>query len=404
MANKQPGPFDFPYPGRQEGYPPDRRFDKDFPANADGFQQPPNAPGTTDRFPRRDVVLPVPPPRTNGGADGMGAPPRRDTRRSRAQGQNVAAVVLPNLFTEARPTLSAQLASWDTGPDENGEESSQLMAFFKAYDFAENAVTGIGSAPVVDPFKGVVSHQLNTPLAVLQALEVIANLQWGHDGVNEKVVMNMPAGQIIKGSPYGTYCRANAKLTCRYFKRQQAADFGTTHIFFYLDADPNKANNIFNSIDSPALSPSIGFDPGTIPTMPIHIEGIIGLGSGALGQGGSFDRSSRITRRFFGTFPVAGPYNAGVGGAFVRCPVAFGASAVMLQAISGTTAFVDPAGRSFAPLMFGMLNHSGTITLAQLVPNTFFPLDSETAEIFVYNPGVGNGFENPFSLIYDLGL
>jgi len=393
--------FNFPFPGKEEGYPPDQRFDKPFPNNADGFQQPPNAPGTTDRFPRRDVVLPVPPPRTNGGADGMGAPPRRDKRRSRAQGQNIAAVIKPGLFTEARPTLSAQLASWDTGPDEGGEESSTLMAFFKTYDFAENAVTATGAGPIVDPFKGVVSHQTGINLEILQSLEVIVNLQWGHDGVNQKVVANMPAGQIVKGSPYGTYCRANAKLTCRYLKRFQGANQGAVETFFYLDADANRRNNLFNSVDSPALSPDVGFDPGTLPTTPIHIEGIIGMGVAANTQGGSFDRSARLTRRFFGTFPTIPAYAGGAGGAFVRCPIAYGAGAVMLQALP--TPFTDSAGRAFSNLLMGQEDHSGNILIAELVPNTFFPLYADTASIFVYNPA-NNQFENPFSLIYDLGL
>lgn len=393
--------FDFPFPGKEEGYPPDRRFDLPFPNNADGFKQPPNAPGTTDRFPRRDAVLPVPPPRTNGGADGMGAPPRRDKRRSRAQGQNVAAIIIPKLFDEARPTLSAQLASWDTGPDEGGEESSTLMAFFKTYDFAENAVTGLGGAAVADPFKGVASSIL--PDSLLQSLIVIVNLQWGHDGVNQKIVANMPAGQIIKGATYGTYCRANAKLTAKYYQRFQGADIGGVHQFFYLDPDPNKRNNIFNSIDSPALAPALGFDRDTVPTTPIHIEGIIGMGAAAFTQGGSFDRSSRISRRFFGSFP-GGPVFPAAGSAQVRCPIAFGASAVMLQ--SNSTLFTNQAGQAFPPLLFAMVDHSGNI-VPQQASNTFFPLIDGCQEIIVYNtgavPGTG-GTENPFTLIYDLGL
>jgi hypothetical protein len=383
------------HPGTRDEQLGDRRFDKTYPNNADGFQNPSD--GGTDRFPRRDVVFPVLPPRTNGGADGMGAPPRRDKRRSRAQGQNVCAAINP-AFSEALPTLSAQLAAWDTGPDQCGEESSTIMVFLKTYDFAENAVTGLGGGAVADPFAGVVSS-VTPNLAILQSLEVLCNLQWGHDGVNQKIVANMPAGQIVKGSAFGTYCRANAKLTPRYYLRTRDADAGTTQVYSYFSPDANTRNNIFNSIDSPALNPQLGFDAGTVPTTPIHIEGIIGMGSSAISQGGSFDRSSRITRRFFGTFPDVGAYPAT--GAFVLCPVAFGASAVMLQALA--TPFTDPTGRVFSNLLMGMMDHSGNILIAELIPNTFFPIYADCAAIFVYNPA-NNTFENPFTLIYDLGL
>ena len=375
----------------------DRRFDRDYPDNQDGFHNPPP---TDDRFPRRNVVYSVPPPRNNAGADGLGAPPRRDRRRSRSQGANVCAAI--NMaFMEAKPTLTAQLATYDTGPDEGGEESTTLMLLLKTYDFSENAVTGLGGGDHADPFAGVVTHQLQTPLSVLQSLEVIVNLQWGHDGVSQKVVANVPAGQIVKGGLSGSYVRTHARVTARYYKRFQGTNAGAVEVFFYLDPDANTRNNIFNSIDSPALVASLGYDRDTVPITPIHIEGIIGQGVAAISQGGSFDRSSRITRRFFGTFPNITPYANGAGGAFILCPIAFGASAIMLQALP--TPFTDPAGRLFSNLLMGQMDHSGNILIAELPPNVFFPIYPETAAVFVYNPAV-NSAENPFSLIYDLGL
>jgi hypothetical protein len=378
--------FNFPFPGSAEGYPPDRRFDVPFPNNADGMHNPP--PGT-DRFPRRDVVLPVPPPRTNGGADGMGAPPRRDKRRSRSMGCNIIA-----------NGPSGQVASWDTGADENGEESSTVISFLKAYDFAENAVTGLGGGPHADPFEGVVSLAINQP-GTLQSLEVLVNLQWGHDGVSQKVVANLPAGQIVKAVAAGTYCRAHCKIVSRYTTRFSGPAFGGSASFFYLDPDANKRNNIWNSIDSPALSPSQYFDSNTMPLTPIHVDGIIGMGTPAVSQGGSFDRSSRLTRRFFGSVPTTAGVWPG-GGAIVLCPVAFGASAVMLQA--NATPFTLPAGRALAPLFMGFMDGAGNFLGGQFPSNTFFTIPPETRQIFVYNPTLANQAENPFSLVYDLGL
>jgi hypothetical protein len=372
----------------------DPRFSFPLP-NADSFNNPP--PGT-DRFPVRDTHMKMPPPRNNDGSDGLGAPPRRDRRRSRAQGQNIAARIIPGQFDMTRPTRSAQIAAWDTGADEDGEEASTVIVMLKTYDFSENAVTAIGSTPVANPFGGVISSIL--PENVFQSLEVIANLQWGHDGVSQKVVANMPAGQIVRGNTAGTYCRANALLTPRYFERIQDPDIAGNHFYHYLALDPGQRNNIFNSANSPALDPEKGFDEGTVPTTPIHIEGIISIGYPAIAQGGSFDRSSRLTRRFFGTVPPeVGPYPTG--GAVVSCPIAFGASAVMLQA--NPTDFTNFAGNVLSPLFFGMIDSSGTIIVGQLPPNTFFPLTAECQSIFVYNTDA-NGAENPFSLIYDLGL
>jgi hypothetical protein len=82
------------------------------------------------------------------------------------------------------------------------------------------------------------------------------------------------------------------------------------------------------------------------------------------------------------------------------CPIAFGASAVMLQA--NPTAFTNFAGNVLSPLLFGMIDSAGNV-MGQFPPNTFFPLAAECQQIFVYNTAP-NGGENPFSLIYDLGL
>jgi hypothetical protein len=318
----------------------------------------------------------------------MGAPPLRDVRRTRALGDEISA-----------KKLTGQLGAFDTGPDEGGEEASTLYVQLKAYDFAEGAVNGISVANDQDPFGGVVSSVL--PEGILQSLEVIANLQWGHDGVTEQVVLNLCAAQILKAGLAGSYSRATAQLTAKYYQRFVGAVIAGIHAtFFYLDPDPNIRNNFFNSIASPVLNPFLGFDPGTIPQTPIKITGIHEMGYPAIPQGGSFDRSARMTRRFFGTFPpVATAYPAG--GALVFCPIAFGAGAVMLQC--NPTDFINPAtGNVASTLLMGMIDHAGNVT-AQLVPNTFFPLIADCQQIFVYNPSA-NGIENPFTLIYDLGL
>lgn len=263
----------------------------------------------------------------------------------------------------------------------------------------------MGAGVIVDPFAGVSSGVIglgdgdSSSVGIFQSLEVIANFQWGTDGVNQKVLVNLPAGQIVRGNMSGTYARGNAIVTAHYYERFQGADIGAHETFFYLDADPNVRNNLFNSINSPALVATVGFDPGTTPSTPIHLEAIIGLGTPAVSQGGSFDRSSRMTRRFFGTFPSVDSYPAA--GALVFCPVAFGASAVMLQ--SHPTAFTTFAGNLQAPLFFGMIDHAGNV-IGQYPANTFFPIASDCAQIFVYNPGNNNAAENPFALIFDLGL
>jgi len=357
--------------------------------------------GATDRATFGN--MPEPPP-DNRGTDGTGRPPRRDRRRSRAQGDNliISGLALPTAPTGGQSWVGAttgQICSFDTGSDEAGDESQTLIAFLKAYDFAENAVTGIAEGSV-DPFKGVATPISGTaPSPLLQSLIVLAELQWGHDGVTKKVVCNLCAGQVIKAGLAGTYARAKATLSCKYLQRFEDAPAGGTDMFHYIDPDPNIRNNIWNSINSPALNPLLGYDRDTAPLTPVHVDGILALGDCVVPQGGSFDRSSRPTRRFFGSYPAEAAGYPGHG-AFVFCPIAFGASAVMLQA--NATQFTNPAAQNFSPLLMGMIDHSGNIT-AQIVPNTFFPLTSECQQIFVYGTGV-NSAENPFTLIYDLGL
>ncbi len=339
------------------------------------------------------------PPKTNWGRDSPGGPPARDRRRSRAQGDNLVGTG----SVQAKPTgaqgtpaaTTAQVCTFDGLPD---DESMTLFAFIKAYDFAENAVSGL-HAGALDPFAGVATTGDQTPDRVDQSLIVLAALQWGHDGVTRKVVMNLGPGQIVKAGIAGTYVRAHAKLSMRYLQRFQGTTIGATTQFFYIDPDPNKANNIWNSIDSPAMVPILGFDRDTMPNTPIHVDGVVSIGDATVSQGGSFDRSSRPVRKFFGTFPVAGAaYPAG--GAFVFCPVAFGAGAVMLQA--PPTQFIDPAGRGASPLLMAMFDHSGN-TIGQQPANQFIPIPEACQQIAVYNTAV-NGYESPFTLIYDLGL
>lgn len=361
----------------------------------------------TDRYDGMQGMFPDPPPRTNAGTGlAGGGPPRRDRRRSRSQGDNLVASgsvqALPTGGQGSLASTTGQLCTYDTGPDEGGEEAQTLFTFLKAYDFSEGAVTGLPEN-AVNPFAGVSSSVI--PDTLLQSLIVLAELQWGHDGVTKKVITNLSPGQIVKAGLAGTYARAHAKLSAKYLERFKGPGFGgAVEEYFYIDTDPNVRNNIWNSINSPALQAALGFDPDTLPTTPIHIDGIISRGVATVTQGGSFDRSSRATRRFFGSVPKeVGGYPGG--GAIVRCPVAFGASAVML-AVNPTlfTLYQPPAlfGTTVSPLLFAMLDAAGNIT-GQMPANTFFPLTDNCVEIAVYNT-VANGTENPFTLVYDLGL
>lgn len=352
-----------------------------------------------DRVPPQQASYPQPPPATNRGSnpDGSG-PPRRDRRLSRCYGCDLVAAVSPAAFSghqSAIGTTTGQLCTYDTGQDGN-EDARTLFAFLKCYDFAENAVTGLLPG-AVDPFKGSVSPVL--PAGVLQSLEVLASLQWGTDGVSKQVIVSLPPGQIIKAGLAGTYARAHAKLSAKYFQRFQGANVGATEQYFYFDADPNVRNNVWNNLNSPALVPALGYSLDFLPHTPVHLDGILSLGDAVVPQGGSFDRSARPLRRFFGTLPAEGAaYPAG--GAFVHCPVAFGASSVMLQCLGA--AFVTPAGSPLSPLRMAMLDAAGDL-IAEQPANTFVPLIAGCREVIVYN-SAANGVENPFAILYDLGL
>ncbi len=310
-----------------------------------------------------------------------GGPPPRDRRRSRAQGQDLSG------------NQDGQLCTYDMG--EQADEAETLVAYIKAYDFAEGAVNGIDISAATDPFSGVDADIVPSPL--LQNIEVIAEVQWGHDGVTKKALMNLPAGVIVKMQAGASYMRAHAKLTARYFERFQETNPTTN--YFYLNDDPNLRNNIFNAIGSPLLAARAGFDPtgdDRMPQTPIHVDGVISRGSVSLPSGGSSDRSSRPCRRFYGAVPDAGSSTVNQ----VFCPIAFGAAAVMLQA--NPALYTDANGVAFAPLFFAMLDHAGNV-VGQQSANQFVPLIANCQQIIVYNSGA-NGKENPFALVYDLGL
>lgn len=314
-----------------------------------------------------------------------GGPPVRDRRRSRALGQDIV------------NNMMGQICAWD---DPTAEDAETLIAFLKAYDFAEAAVANIDiSNPNIDPFTGVASTVI--PPGLVQSLEVLAVLQWGHDGVSKQVVLNLPAGQVIKVPMAGSYARASSKLTCKYFARTVVAPIAPSNAtLVYLNADANVRNNIFNNAQSPLLSPAVGYS-ANLPTTPIHVDGIIAKGTAAFSQGGSSDRGARACRRFYGSVPVqAAGYPAG--GALVFCPIAFGASAVMLATNPSNFTSIDGNARVLSPLMFAMLDHAGNV-VGQQPANQFVPLIANCQSIAVYNTAA-NGGENPFTLIYDLGL
>lgn len=317
-----------------------------------------------------------------------GGPPPRDRRRSRALGQDITA------------NMSGQIATWDAP---NDEDSETLVAFLKAYDFAEGAIQGVDiTNPLKDPYAGVAAAGI-VPDTLSQALEVLGILQWGHDGVTKQVIMSLPASQVVKIPMAGSYARAESKLTSRYFLRQTGGAIAGSDTFFYLSANPNLRNNIFNNPKSPLLDPSQNFAPGTVPTTPIHVDGLIAKGSVSVATGGSSDRSARACRRFYGSVPTEAAGYPGAG-ALVFCPIAFGASAVMLAANpAGFAPPIDPAANPVrSPLLFAMVDHAGN-WVGQLPPNQFVPLTANCQTIVVYNTAA-NGAENPFTLIYDLGL
>jgi hypothetical protein len=358
-------------------------------------------------------VTPTSLPPDNRGAPPMGIPgtgwkdappPRRDTRRSRSQGGNLVVLGQSSIVNGRQSTPGATvvpLCAYDTGGDDQQNadraESNSLVAFLKAYDFAENAVMGL-TDEATDPFAAP-NANAEIPDGLKQSIVVIAEIQWGHDGVNQKVLCNLQPGQVVKAGLFGTYVKTYSKLSAKYFTRFQGPDIGAQSMFFYLSQDPNEANNIFSNLGAPALQAQLYYDRDTSPTTPVHVDGIVALGDATVGIGANADRASRPTRRFYGSMPANSGYPAGPG-ALVFCPLQFGASSVLLQC--NPTGFTNFAGNALAPLLMMMIDHAGNV-MGQFPPNQFFSLPDGCQQIIVYN-AVANGGENPFTLIYDLGL
>src|SRR6185312_16407770 len=94
----------------------------------------PQHPAWPEGFPFPGLPQPSPDDRVHGG------PPPRDKRRSRALGQDIVG------------NMMGQICAWD---DQQSPDAETLVAFLKAYDFAEAAVPNIDiSNPLIDPFAG----------------------------------------------------------------------------------------------------------------------------------------------------------------------------------------------------------------------------------------------------------
>jgi len=279
------------------------------------------------------------------------------------------------------------------------KDARNLVAYVSALDPLD-----INTPATVNPYLGVVGTNV-PPVGILQQIEAVGILTYGFDGVSYKHRFNMPVGQVSKIPFCGSFARIEVRLEPRYYTRQ-----GIAQSQFYINANPQIRNSAFNNPPNGVLRG--GFGPVALPG-PVTVSGFFAEGSSPIPSGGSNDRSSRALRRFFGSLPAS----AVSGDQIVACPIAWGANAFGLL----TAPLTLPAGsyvltnlqteliaivrtyngnvyQSFPPL--GGFYFSPTGAGAS---GTFFPLPADATEILVagLNP---SGGEQPFEILYDLGL
>lgn len=338
-------------------------------------------------MPLTDQDLPVPPAGTSIAVNSDGIPLQGNASpQDNPRGERHISKAFANELLGDSSGMAAEF---------RGDEAEALTAYVTAHDYGENPTS-------TDPFIGVDNTGV-PPDGILQTIEVVAKLTYGHDRVSRRALFNLPAGQTAKLPIVGSYAKVETFLQPRYFPRiavvSDRINFPAGSNLTYLNDDANLANNYFNFCPPTVCGIPLNYgnqSPSLAPITPVATDGIIGRGSASLNSGGSNDRSSRALRRFFGSYPSEGASSS----INVFCPIAFGAAAVMLQC--NDAVYTDANRVTHGRLLFGMQDHNGDF-VAELPPNTFFPIMADCQFIFVYD-NTATGAETTFQLVYDLGF
>jgi len=279
-------------------------------------------------------------------------------------------------------------------------KARNLVAYVSALDPLD-----VNTPDTVNPYLGVAGTNV-PPIGVLQQIEAVGILTYGFDGVSYKHRFNLPVGQVAKIPFCGAFARIEVRLEPRYYSRQ-----GAGQGLFYINSNPQIRNSAFNNPPNGVLQ--TGFGNAALPG-PVTVSGFFAEGDSPINPGGPNDRSARALRRFFGSLPTS----IIPGDVIVACPIAWGANAFGLM----TAPLTLPGGSYIttnAPtdLIAIIRTYNGTVyqsfpplgafyfspASGALSSGSFYALPADATEILVAGLQASGG-EQPFEILYDLGL
>jgi hypothetical protein len=214
---------------------------------------------------------------------------------------------------------------------------------------------------------------------------LVASLDFGFGGAQSKYMFDLPPGLTVKAPFSGNFGRLNAKLMPKYYTNVDGAG-----VRQYLQAPGGNVltTELWNA-ESSALMAANGFTNNN----PAPCRGWISLGEGL-----SNDTQGKPTRRFYGSVLTTGA----VAGQITRCPVAQGASWVML--VGGRFDPVAAQVNALAMVQNGPLSPQA-ITSQATPAGVIVPLIDNVQSISVFETTSGAAPKDiPFELVFFLGF
>jgi len=266
---------------------------------------------------------------------------------------------------------------------------------------------GLGTTLADNPFIGAFDAPNTPPNTVRQSVEVVCDIEYGHEGAAIFCKGNIPVGQSVKSTFVGAFMRLSAYLEPKYWPRFDISG-GAGGPFGYISTNDIIRNAIWNGQRDPSADLLNGNLPqaviDAIQRTPIQVNSILACGAANIGQGAAYDFGERITRRFSGTVP------AGAVGAASRvlCPVAWNSGTVQLISDQSTTVFGDIQPSADLALAFRLYNGQEIYNYYQrpgagFKPNQRVAVPAGTVAVLVYAQALPVR-ETPFELVWDLGF
>lgn len=259
------------------------------------------------------------------------------------------------------------------------EYAKSLIAYTNVLSPDEDQSLAVTDPSVPLPLN-VLPVQASTSVPPVGGVVSVAELRFGHRGVQNRVFYDSLPGQIVKVPFAGSAGILNGRLYPKYYTPLDTV--GPPHLRQYevFPAGPILDNARWNELPPQILAQNGFFNPNAATFNGYFSEGNFANG----------DLLSKPTRRFYGTVRCDGV----VADWPTRCPVAWYANAVMLLGARNNLEFIQ--------------NGPGLTHYGPFPVNTLIPLAENVQSIDVINSPVPIGgllqVELPFELLYFLSF